>query len=142
MQNELRSFTLGSIVGVFFGDYATPELMEDVKRQMPILISGLFSFPVRFPWPLNKLPFFAYGKSMDAREALSGIVRRVLDERRAVLAEGGSNSIGGKSAGVLDSLVEIQEREKGSEQGQEGAFDDDFIIDNVRASHLWLVTWR
>lgn len=144
MQDELRSFTLESIVGVFFGDYASPELMEEVKRYLPTITSGLFSFPVRFPWPLDNIPFFAYGKSMDAREAFSGTVRRVLDERRAVLAEGGGggNSTGGKSAGVFDSLIEIQQREKGSERGQEGAFDDDFIVDNVRVSHLWLVAWR
>ena len=141
MQDELRDFTLESIVGVFFGDYATPGFIDDVKRYMPAISSGLFSLPVRFPSALHDLPIFGYGKSMDAREAFSGVIRRVLEERRVDFTsdEGGSSSTDRKRAGVLDSLIEIQEREKGSELGQEGNFDDDFIVDNVRDGHLGLV---
>lgn len=138
MLDELMDFTLNSIVGVFFGDYATHEFMEDVKLYMPAIARGMLSLPMRFPWPLNKIPVFSYGKSMDAREAFSGVIRRVIEERRADIssAGGGSGSTGGKSAGVLDSLIEIQQRENCSKPGQEGIFDDDFIVDNVRVGCL------
>ena len=134
MMDELLDFTLELITGVLFGDYASPEFMEDVKRYLPAIGDSLLSIPVRFPWPLNTLPVFGYGKSMDAREAFSGAVRRVLEERRADLssAERGSGSIDGKNAGVLDSYMAIQQRESASEAGQQGTFDDQFIVDNVR----------
>ena len=136
MFDELTDFTMESITGVFFADYATPDLMEDVKRYMPTIVNGLFSFPVRFPWPLNELALFSFGKAMDARKAFSGVILRVLEERRADISSvgGGSSDIGGKSAGVLDSLIETQ-------QAQEGTLDDNFIVDTVRLSHRWLVTW-
>ena len=134
MLDELGIFTLESITGVYFGDYATAELMEDVQRYMPAISNGLLSLPVRFPWPLNKLTVFSFGKSMDAREAFAGVIRRVLNERRADLLSAGvgGNGTGGKSAEVLDSLIEIQQRENGSEDGQGGTFDDHFIVDMVR----------
>ena len=133
MLDELSDFTLESIVGVYFGDYATLELLEEVKRYVPTITKSVFSVPLRFPWPLNKLALFGFGKSIDARAAFSVIVHRVVDERRADLssAREGSSSAGGKSAGILDSLFEIQ-------QGQEGFFDDDFIVDQVRTDRLWL----
>lgn len=140
MLDELADFTMELITGVLFGDYATPELMKDVKNFLPALSKAMFSFPVRFPWPLNKVPVFGYGKSMDAREAFSGVIRGVLDERRADIlsvGEDSSGTAGGKSAGILDSLIELQQREKVSEEGQEGTFNDDFIVDTVRVDHLW-----
>lgn len=134
MLDELASFTLESIAGVYFGDYATPEFMEDIRRYMPTITKSVFSIPIWFPWPLNKLPLFGFGKSMDARAAFSDVVRRVADDRRVALAaerSGGSSRTGGKSAGVLDALLEIQ-REQG------GTFDDDFIVDNVSTNSLML----
>ena len=123
MLDELADFTMEAITGVFFADYATPELMEGVKRYMPTIVAGLFSIPVRFPWPLNELALFSFGKAMDAREAFSGVIRGVLEERRADISSAGGAC--GKSAGVLDSLVETL-------RGQEGTLDDNFIFDTVR----------
>jgi len=136
MLDLLSVFTLEAIAGVYFGDYATPDLIGDVKRYMRAISSGLFSIPVRLPWPINKLPVLSFGKSMDARKALSGEIRRVLEERRAdMLSVGeGSSGTGGKNAGVLDSLIELQ-----WEQG--GTFDDDFIVDVVRVGRLWVEDW-
>ncbi len=132
MLDELSSFTLEAIAGVYFGDYASPDLIGDVKRYMRDISSGLFSLPVKIPWPINKLAVLSFGKSMNARAALSGDVRRVLGERRADLlsAGGASSGTGGKSAGVLDSLIGLQQ-----EQG--GTFDDDFIVDMVRVGRQW-----
>ena len=129
MFDELTEFTMESITGVFFADYATSEVMEAVKRYMPTIVNGLFSFPMRFPWPLNKLALFSFGKSMDAREAFSSVICRVLEERRADIASarGGSSGTAGKSAGVLDALIEVQ-------QGHQGTLDDSFIVDTVRVS--------
>ncbi len=134
MLDELMDFTQTSIIGVFFGDYATPEFTKAVSRYMPAIGSGLMSFPMRFPWPLNKIPVFGYGKAMDARGAFCGVIRRVIEERRADISSAGgvSGGTGGKNAGVLDSLFEMQQRDHVSEPGQEGVFDDDFIVDNVR----------
>ena len=141
MLDELFDFTLELVAGVFFGDYASPEFLDNVKRYMPAIGNGLLSFPMRFPWPLNKLPVFGYGVSMDAREAFSSAVRRVIEERRADLPYAGEDSgrTDGKSAGVLDSYMAMQQRENSSDRGQDGTFDDDFIIDNVRVGHLWIV---
>ena len=134
MFDELMDFTMESITGVFFADYATPELMEDVKRYMPAIVKGFLSIPVRFPWPLNEFALFSFGLAMEARGAFSGVIRGVLEERRADIssAEEDSSSTGGKSAGVLDSLIETR-------QEQEGTLDDNFIVDSVRVSHLWVL---
>ncbi|CAN0343968.1 unnamed protein product, partial [Hapterophycus canaliculatus] len=131
LQDEVRDFTLEAITGVFFGDYATTELLDDVKGLLPVITSGLFSLPVRFPWPLNKLPVLGFAASMDAREAFKLIVLSVLEERRAEWTSTGGTSSGGKSAGILDSLIEIQQKQMGLEDGRQQCFDDDFIVDNV-----------
>ena len=119
----MTDFTLESIAGVFFGDYATSEFMEDMKRFLPSIASGLFSIPIRFPWPLSKFPAFGYGRSMEARDAFASDVLNVLQERRADLASVEERGSGGKSAGLLDSLILTQ---------QDQGFGDDFIVDNVR----------
>lgn len=125
-----------SIAGVFFGDYATPDFVGNIKRYLPAISFGLFSFPVRFPWPLNQIPVFGFGRSMDAREAFKSDVLGVLDERRADLdsaKEGGSS---GKSAGLLDSLIRIQQNQLETEGGNDERFDDDFVFDNVRTYRI------
>ncbi|CAN0034904.1 unnamed protein product [Scytosiphon promiscuus] len=134
LQDELRGFTQEAIVGVYFGDYATPELLENVRRFLPTITRGLFSLPVRFPWPLSQLPVLGFGASMDAREAFKSIVLSVLEERRTDGTADHAGGVGGKSAGILDSLIEIQQDQMGREDGQEGIFDDDSIVDNVITS--------
>ena len=128
--------TLGSVAGVFFGDYATPEVMDHLKRLLPFTATGALSFPVKFPWPLNQTPVFAFGRSMDAREALESNVRKVLQERRADLASSERGSRGGKSAGVMDMLMELNQKQTGLDGMPAGSFDDDIIFDNVRTSNI------
>lgn len=135
LQDELRDFTLESITGVYFGDYATPDLLEDVKQLLPVMTSGLISLPVRFPSPLNKLPVFGFARSMDARETLKSIILSELEKRRAAWACTDGGDRGGKSAGILDSLIEIQRNQMDLEHGRQGTFDDDFIVDNVSDVH-------
>lgn len=126
----MRDITLEAITGVFFGDYASPEFTEDIKRYLPAISSGLFSIPIRFPSPLNKIPVLGFGRSMDAREAFKFNILDVLEKRRIDLASAaGEGSSGGKSAGLLDSFMKIQD----TEAGRAAKFDDDFIVDNVRA---------
>lgn len=132
IEDEMKDVTSEAIAGVFFGDYATPELMADTRRVLPAISRALFSIPVRFPWPLNRLPAFGFGRSMDARESFKSEILRVLEERRADMVSAEEGSSGGKSAGLLDSLILIQQRQKGLEGTQGGSFDDDFIVDNVR----------
>ncbi len=131
MLDELSSFTLESIAGVYFGDYATPEFMEDTKRYLPAVTKSLFSIPSWFPWPLNKHPLFGFRKSKEARAVFSDMVRKLANDRRADLAEGGSTRTDGKSGGILDKFLELQR-----EQGE--TFDEDFIVDSVRTDHLLL----
>lgn len=135
VQDEMRDVTLEAIAGVFFGDYATPEFMEDIKRLLPAISSGLFSIPVGLPWSLTRLPVFGYGRSMDAREAFKldkFDILNVLEERRADLASAKEGTNSEKSAGLVDSLIVIQQNQMGTEDGQDGSFDDDFIVENVR----------
>lgn len=131
LQDELRGFTMEAITGLFFGDYATSELLDNVKRLLPVISSGLISLPVRFPSPLNKLPLLNFATSMDAREALKSIILSVLGERRADRASVDGDSRGGKSAGILDSLIDIQEKQTDLDDGRQINFDDDFVVDNV-----------
>lgn len=132
MQDDLRRFSLESIAGAFFGDFATPRFIEDTGRLLPILSQGLISIPFRPPPPLNKLPMLGFGLSMDAREELKGVIRDALRRRRVDLASGeGTN----KNPGVLDSFFDLQDQQQmGAEGALDGSFsfDDDFIIDNVR----------
>eukprot|EP00903_Cladosiphon_okamuranus_P015049 g13922.t1 len=134
VQDEVSDVTMESIAGVFFGDYTTPKFVELIKRLLPVVVFGLVSFPVGFPWPLNQAPVFGFGKSMDARNAFKSEILKVLEERRADLASAEEETGGGKSAGLLDSFIEIQQNEMGLEGGQDGSFDDDFIVDNVITS--------
>lgn len=138
LQDELRFFTLEAITDVFFGDYATPELFDEVKRFLPVISWGLVGLPVRCPWPLNKLPVFGFGKAMDAREAFKTTILRILGERRAERASTDAGGRDGRSAGILDSLIELQQKQMGRKDGQEDMFDDDFIVDNVRVVRLHL----
>ncbi|CAM9885429.1 unnamed protein product [Ectocarpus sp. 4 AP-2014] len=130
MQDDLRRFSLESIAGAFFGDYATPRFIEDTGRLLPILSQGLVSIPFRFPPPLNRLPMLGFGLSMDAREELKGVIRDALHRRRVDLASGqGTN----KNPGVLDSFFDLQDQQQiGADGALDGSFsfDDDFIIDN------------
>ena len=135
----MRDVTLESIAGVFFGDYATPEFIQDITRRLPAIASALFSIPVRFPWPLNRVPVLAFGRSMDAREAFKLDVLKVLEERRADMASAEEEDGGGKSAGLLDSLIELQHSQADTAEGRDGSFDDDFIVDNVRVG---IQSWR
>eukprot|EP00903_Cladosiphon_okamuranus_P005807 g5752.t1 len=132
IEDEMMGIALGSISGVFFGDYASFEFMKDMKRLLPALSSGLFGvLPVRLPWPLHQLPLLRFGKAMDAREVLRKNILNVLEERRADLASVENSSTGGKNAGLLDSLMELQQDQVGTNAEQDGSFDDDFIADNV-----------
>ena len=71
---------------------------------------------------------------MDAREALkSDNILSLLAERRADLASAEERSSDERSAGLLDLLNVIQQTETGTGAGQDAKFDDDFIVDNVRA---------
>ncbi|CAM9562186.1 unnamed protein product [Ectocarpus sp. 12 AP-2014] len=130
MQDDLRRFSLESIAGAFFGDYATPRFVEDTGRLLPILSQGLVSIPIRFPPPLNRLPMLGFGLSMDAREELKGVIRDALYRRRVDLASGEGTS---RNPGVLDSFFDLQDQyQMGAEGALDGSFsfDDDFIIDN------------
>ncbi|CAN0450608.1 unnamed protein product [Hapterophycus canaliculatus] len=124
-----------AITGVFFGDYATAELLDDVKRLLPVITSGLMSLPVRFPWPLNKISLLGYSRSMKAREAFKSIILGILQDRRLDQASKDGGSRGGKSAAFLDALIEVQQQQMGLEDGREQIFGDDFIVDNVRNVH-------
>eukprot|EP00903_Cladosiphon_okamuranus_P015051 g13924.t1 len=134
VQDEMSDVTMESIAGVFFGEYATPEVLERIKRLLPVATFGLFSIPVRFPWPLNQYPVFGYGKAMDARKALTSEILKVLEERRAELDSAEGETESWKSAGLLDSFIETQRNEMCLEEGQDGSFDDDFIVDNLLAT--------
>ncbi|CAN0185770.1 unnamed protein product, partial [Hapterophycus canaliculatus] len=102
----MRRLSTETITGVFFGDYATAELMDDVKRLFPVISDGSLSLPVRLPWPLNKIKVLGFSRSMKAREDFKSIIFRVLEELRIDRASKDGGSTGGKSAGVLDSLIE------------------------------------
>lgn len=120
----MQDITLEAIAAVFFGDYTAPESVESFKRLLPVVNSGLFSFPVRFPWPLNKIPMLGFRRSLDACEQACKVdILNALEKRRADLASTEEGSSGGKSAGLLDSFITIQQNQ---------GFDDSFIVDNVR----------
>ncbi|CAM9850857.1 unnamed protein product [Ectocarpus sp. 8 AP-2014] len=128
IQDDITDFTLESIAAGLFGEYATPNFMQDTKRLLPALLAGLFSFPYRFPPPLNKLPMFAFGSSMDARQEYKGVVRDLIQRRRADVAAGMGAS---NSGGILDSFFELQKQYQMDAEEGSFSFDDDFIIDNV-----------
>lgn len=137
IQDDITEFTLESITAGLFGEYATPDFVEDTKRLLPALTKGLFSIPYRFPPPLNKLPMFAFGSSMDAREEFKGVVRDLIQRRRADVAAGMGAS---KSGGILDSFFDLQKQYQMDAEEGSFSFDDAFIIDNVWATTSFSLT--
>lgn len=129
---DLHALTLEVVARCFLGEYATRNVLDDLGRLVPVLGDGILSVPVRFPWPLNRFPAFSFGAAMHARSKLLKVLNGVLRARRADLEDAGDRSV--PSAGVLDSLLAMQTqqtRDGGPEKGQV-AFDDEFIVDNVR----------
>lgn len=130
MLDEINSYTLEVISRCFLGDYATVEVVKDIKRLLPIICKGLMSVPMRFPWPLRKIPAFSFGQGMAARKEFKEIFEGVLLDRQVDMTAGGAVL----NAGVLDTLLDMQQRQRSMGGALEGEilFDDDFIFDNVR----------
>ena len=117
-------------------DYATDNIISDILRIAPVQFAGAFSVPRRFPWPLNRLPLFSFGQSMNARQELVGIMRGVLDERRnevkSTTPSGGSKKHW-RNAGVLGAFLDIQAKQVDAGGPGEGEVEinDDYIITSV-----------
>lgn len=134
MLDEISSHTLEVISRCLLGDYATDEVVDNIALLFPILCSGIMSIPRRFPWPLNKIPTFGFGRSMKAREEFKEMFQNLISDRRADTANG--RCVNG---GLLDNLLDMQEKQNSNGGPKEGgvAFDDDFIFDNVSSGFVY-----
>lgn len=141
MLDDIRSFTLEAISIGILGSYASKSVIEDIARLLPVLATGVVSIPRRFGWPLNKIPMFGFGHSLDARidliEVLDRIVRQRKEDKEAMPASQNVRD-GDSSAGVLDAFLDMQARqaEAGGPEPGSVVYDDEFIVDNVRRSHF------
>ena len=136
MLDDIRSFTLETISIGILGAYASESVIEDIAHLLPVLATGVVSIPKRFTWPLNKLPMFRFGRSLDARvkliELIQGILKQRREDKARLSSEGVSDS--GTVTGILDALLEMQGKQAevgGPEPGQ-AEYDDEYIVDNVR----------
>ena len=133
---DIQAFTLETIARAMLHDYATDNIISDILRIAPVQFAGAFSVPRRFPWPLNQLPLFSFGRSMEARQEFVGIMKGVLDERKnevkSTTPSGGSGKQW-RNAGVLGTFVDIQakQRDAGGPGEGEVEIDDDYIITSV-----------
>lgn len=134
MLDEINSFTLEAIARCFLGDYAA-EHLDKITDLLPALAEGLVSVPRRMPWPLSRLPSFAFGRSMDSRESFREVLFGVLQERKAALSPKNASCEARRRAGVLDTLLKMQKEQLDTGGAKEGqvVLDDDFVIDNVRS---------
>ena len=136
MLDDIRSFTLETISIGILGAYASESVIEDIAHLLPVLATGVVSIPKRFAWPLNKLPMFRFGRSLDARVKLIELIQGILKQRREdkvrLSSEGVSDS--GTVTGVLDALLEMQgkQAEAGGPEPGQAEYDDEYIVDNVR----------
>ena len=132
MLKDIYGITLEIISRCFLGAYATEEVLEDLRRVVPVLGNGVLSVPIRFPWPLNKFAAFSFGLAMDARAELVKILAQILSERRSDIEADGERRQ--KSGGAIDSFLEMQAKQIVDGVLANGIkFDDDFVIDNVRS---------
>lgn len=134
---QLRDFTLEVISTAFLGEI-DEDLMQLLRRDIPVVGESLASIPIRLPWPLNRtplarLPALTFGRSMEARERVYKALEGVIKERRESSSPRGT---GPGSETALDRLLAMQaaQREAGGPKEGETPIDDPFIIDNV--SHL------
>lgn len=134
MLDEISIFTLEVIARCFLGEYATEDVLRDIGRVLPTYALGFISVPFRLPWPLNTLPAFSFGKSIDARNDFKEIFQTILQAHRAGLASAEDCDEQAARAGVLNLLLEMQrgQLDSGGAKGGEVVFDDNFIFDNVR----------
>lgn len=132
--DELNKFTLEVICYGFLGEYATSEILEEAVRLLPTFISGTFSIPRTFPWPLNRFPTFSFGLAMEARGEFSAIIADVLRQRRLDMLSDSGDGKDVKTGGGMDLLLKAQQLQIDGGGPEEGGitFDDNFIIDNVR----------
>ena len=134
---DIESFTLETIARAILRDYATDAIISDILRIAPVQFTGVFSIPRHFPWPLNRLPLFSFGRSMKARQEFVSIMKGLLDERKtevgSMTASGGSAKQR-RNAGVLGAFVDMQakQRDAGGPGEDEVEIDDDYIISSVR----------
>lgn len=134
MLDEIRNLTLEVISRCLFGDYATDEVIDNIARLFPTISSGIMSIPRSFPWPLNKKPIFSFGHAIKAREEFKEMFQDLIRERRA-----DKRKCRCSSGGVLDALLDMQERQSSTGGPKEGGivFDDDLIFDNVSAGFIY-----
>ena len=136
MLDDIRSFTLETISIGILGAYASESVTEDIAHLLPVLATGVVSIPKRFTWPLNKLPMFQFGRSLDARvkliEVIQGILKQRREDKARLSSEGVSNS--STATGILDAMLEMQgkQAEAGGPVPGQAEYDDEFIVDNVR----------
>lgn len=133
MAPGIQAYTLDVITYGFLGDYTTEDIVAEIERLLPALSKSVFSFPRRFPWPLNKVSIFGFRKSMDARKEFQALLAGVLEARRTDLRSAVGADDATKNCGVVDEFLRIQKEQidAGGPRKGEVFFDDDFIFDNV-----------
>lgn len=134
LASDIQAYTLDVIAYGFLGDYATENIVAEIKRLLPVLSRALFSVPRGFPWPLNKVPILGFQHSMDARKEFQTLLAGVIRERRSDLTREMGTNKATKNCGLVDELLKLQKEQMDAGGPGEGGviLDDDFICDNVR----------
>ena len=82
MFEEISDLTMEIISHIFLGDYGKGQVLEDVKRVVPIISIGLASKPRRFRWPVDRLSASKFDQAVNARKEFDAVIGDVVRRRR------------------------------------------------------------
>lgn len=129
----LKDLTLDVTAATFLGGVSEAEL-DAVRVGFTDMMSALFSYPRRLPWPLSRTPLakmvpFNFGYGLEARMRVEKAISQFVERRRRQLSSSGK----WESTFVADKMLEQQAKQQANGGPAEGEFeiDDDYIVDNV-----------
>ncbi|KAI3813577.1 hypothetical protein L1987_18304 [Smallanthus sonchifolius] len=118
LQDETKKITFEILVRLLMS-VEPGEDMEFLKREFMEVIKGLICLPV-------KLPGFRMYKSLQAKERMLKMVRKIVDDRKMTMENNEA-----KSSGLPNDVIDVLLRDTGESDGTQQRLPLDFISGNI-----------
>ncbi|KAK9061180.1 hypothetical protein SSX86_018360 [Deinandra increscens subsp. villosa] len=117
LQDETKKITFEILVRLLMS-VEPGEDMEFLKREFMEVIKGLICLPI-------KLPGFRMYKSLQAKERMLKMVRKVVDDRKTTMKNEAKNP------GLPNDVIDVLLRDTGESDGTQQGLPLDFISENI-----------